>query len=181
MWKINTTLFKSPEKVTLVKMGLASKYLAGCCLTFQTFNKCFYIRQISFQKTGLGSVSGEMEGVGPVLTLKETIDTLGDSGRVISYLKVDIEGAELKAIQEWIDSGILNQVSQIGIELHTQPESMSKDELANLLKDLLDAMRKLHEMGFRLISLFNNECGGKSSDYEGRYLVYFEVVFYRIL
>ena len=35
-----------------------------------------------------------------------------DTGRNISYLKVDIEGAEIAAIPEWIQSGILDSVRQ---------------------------------------------------------------------
>jgi len=37
-----------------------------------------------------------------VATLKESIAKMKDSGKKISYLKVDIESSELDAIHEWI-------------------------------------------------------------------------------
>lgn len=52
--------------------------------------------QITFQKIGLGATTGFVEGLGPVMTLKDTVDYMGDSGKVISYLKVDIEGSGMK-------------------------------------------------------------------------------------
>jgi hypothetical protein len=47
------------------------------------------------------------------LTLRDAVKLMNDSGRTISYLKVDIEGFEIKAIPEWIGSGILDQVGQV--------------------------------------------------------------------
>ena len=32
---------------------------------------------------------------------------------------MDVEGAEIRAIPEWIESGVLDSVDQIGIEMHT--------------------------------------------------------------
>ena len=32
---------------------------------------------------------------------------------------MDVEGAEIAAIPEWIESGVLDSVDQIGIEMHT--------------------------------------------------------------
>ena len=54
-----------------------------------------------------------------VLTLKDAIAKMGDTGKDITQLKVDIEGSELEAIHEWIQSGVLEDVHQIGIEFHT--------------------------------------------------------------
>ena len=52
----------------------------------------------------------------------------GDAGKKISYLKVDVEGAEHKAISEWIRSGILDHVKQIGIEIHTGRDFLNHGE-----------------------------------------------------
>ena len=52
-----------------------------------------------------------------VLTLEDTINSFGDEGKTIHYLKVDVEGHELKAMHDWLDSGVLEVVQQIGLEL----------------------------------------------------------------
>ena len=102
---------------------------------------------------------------------------MGDSGKVISYLKVDIEGSEITAIPEWISSGVLDQVSQFGIELHTS-SALGADPLPNLI-ELLESIKKLHQIGFKLISNVNNDCIGKSEDSEKRYINLMEAVFYK--
>lgn len=72
------------------------------------------------------------------MTLRDIVARFGDGSKEITYLKVDIEGAELKALRQWIDSGngltfhfntkhskefteagVLANVRQIGMELHT--------------------------------------------------------------
>ena len=37
-----------------------------------------------------------------LLTLRDAIELMGDTGKKISYLKVDVEGAEIAAIRNWI-------------------------------------------------------------------------------
>jgi hypothetical protein len=90
---------------------------------------------------------------------------------------VDIEGAEIHAIPEWIRSGILEDVDQIGMEIHTV---FSQDIAAAQLSAILDAFRTLHVAGFRLISSTNNDCTGKSVDFERKYYNLAEIVFRRV-
>ena len=127
----------------------------------------------------MSSSSGNVAGLGPVLTLKDAVQSMGDSGKSISYLKVDIEGAEIKAIPEWISSGVLDQVNQFGIELHTGLSSLGSNDLIPKLSELLTTIRKLSNLGFQLISTTNNDCVGKSEDYKKQYLTLMEVVFYK--
>lgn len=101
---------------------------------------------------------------------------MGDSGRKISYLKVDIEGAELAAMKTWITSGILEYVSQIGIEIHSAHSLESGNAT---LFGLLETFRLFDKEGFKLISTTNNECVGKSSDLNQQYYVLFELVFFK--
>ncbi len=54
-----------------------------------------------------------------LIFFQDVIASNGDLGKRITYLKVDVEGSELKSISEWIASGILDDVRQIGIEIHT--------------------------------------------------------------
>jgi hypothetical protein len=70
------------------------------------------------------------------LFLQDAITANGDLGKRITYLKVDVEGSELKSISEWITSGILDDVRQIGIEIHTArdfvvQEQVEKNQLTN--------------------------------------------------
>ena len=43
----------------------------------------------------------------------------GDYGRRITYLKVDVEGAEIVCLKQWLKSGVFDFVDQLGIEMHT--------------------------------------------------------------
>ena len=95
------------------------------------------------------------------------------------FPQVDVERAELKAIPEWISSGILEQVSQMGIELHTGKWAIPENKIFSELSLLLAEMRKLHEIGFRLISTSNNECVAKTDDIQHIFNNYIEVVFYK--
>jgi uncharacterized Zn finger protein len=90
---------------------------------------------------------------------------------------VDVESAELKAMPEWIESGIIDQVSQIGIEIHT--DVFKTNNIVEELGNLVDLMRNLYKANFRLISTSNNECIAKEHDMEKRYFNLMEVVFYK--
>ena len=82
----------------------------------------------------------------------------------------------MKSIPEWISSGVLDQVDQIGMEIHTD---IKKEETVKQLSELLDSIRKLHNIGFRLISTSNNECMAKAHDFEQKFFNLMEVVFYK--
>ena len=50
----------------------------------------------------IDNMRGNKKVLVSVVTLQEAIKRAGDEGKKISYLKVDIEAAELDAIHEWI-------------------------------------------------------------------------------
>jgi hypothetical protein len=85
----------------------------------------------------------------------------------------------LKALPQWISSGILEHVDQFGLEIHTGLNSVAKENIVTELSTLLDVFRNLYKMGFKLISSTNNDCVGKSNDLNQRYLNLFEIVFYK--
>ena len=93
--------------------------------------------------------------------------------------KVDIEGSELNSISEWISSGILDRVSQIGMELHTGKSFIAEDQTVSQLSRLTDNLRELLSMGFMLISSTNNDCMAKMDDPEHRFHTYVEIVLYK--
>jgi hypothetical protein len=55
---------------------------------------------------------------------------------------VDIEGAEISALPEWISSGIIDDVDQIGLEIHTNfDQKQAAQKLASLLVHILAISR----------------------------------------
>ena len=76
---------------------------------------------------------------------------------------------------EWITSGIIGKIGQVGLEIHTNGIVNDFEEMSKLV----DLMRNLNGAGFRLISTSNNECVGKGADFENKYFSLLEVVFYK--
>ena len=50
-----------------------------------------------------------------MLTLKDAIREMGDEGKKISYLKVDVEGSEILAIRNWIIDGLPKITDQVSL------------------------------------------------------------------
>ena len=113
-----------------------------------------------------------------VLTLEDTIRSFGDEGKTIHYLKVDVEGHELKAIHNWLDSGILEVVQQIGLELHTGYDYIEKNQTAEVLYQILKTLKEIEDKyRFKLIDYKSNGCVGKDGDVIGQlYHTFFDIV-----
>ena len=73
--------------------------------------------RITFTKVGLANSSRE-EGGWRVDSLANLLASHGHAGRRVHYLKVDVEGAEVECLQDWLESRVLEQIDQMGIELH---------------------------------------------------------------
>ena len=54
-----------------------------------------------------------------MLTLKDAIREMGDEGKKISYLKVDVEGSEILAIRNWIIDGLPKITDQVRLLFDT--------------------------------------------------------------
>ena len=144
--------------------------------------------RVSFKSIGLGHYTGHMNltadvkkdrGSMPVTTLKDAIANNGDLGKEITYVKVDVEGSEIEAIPEWIQSGIINDVRQIGIELHTGKLFFDKVGQVNAAKSLLKSVSQLYDLGFRLISYDPNKCIGKEEDPRKQYYTFLDIVLFK--
>ena len=48
-----------------------------------------------------------------MVTLRDAIHQIGDVGRKISYLKVDVEGAEISSISNWIIDKLPQKIDQV--------------------------------------------------------------------
>jgi hypothetical protein len=103
-----------------------------------------------------------------------------DAGKKISYLKVDVEGAELPAIRNWIVEGLPKTIDQMMIEFHTGKLHVKKWDVVSTLADLIDDLQDLFRIGFKSIFYEPNLCMGKDHDYK-KYLYYnyFDVLFYK--
>ena len=83
-----------------------------------------------FSRLGVGA-RASTDPAWPLDTLQGILATNGHSQHNISYLKVtpalsscppvlqvDIEGEELASLPQWLDTGVLDRVHQLGMELH---------------------------------------------------------------
>ena len=116
----------------------------------------------SFEKIGVLGTPGEDE---TYQTLDEIFENNGHTNSIISYLKLDIEGAELSGLPIWLKSGALKNVQQIAIEIHL----LSPEEETTL--DFLKTFIDLNLIGnFRIINWEANNCWknlNKKKDYFG--------------
>ena len=115
-----------------------------------------------------------------VKTLHDALEENGDLDKEITYLKVDVESSELSAIPEWLKTGVLKNVRQLGIELHTGKVHLTREKRPDVLKQLLKSFLEMYKLGFRLISYAPNLIVGKSQDpVDRRYYTFADVVFYK--
>ena len=121
-------------------------------------------QNIYFSRLGVAEIA--MEGYN---TLAEILAKNSHQEEPIMYLKVDIEGEELFSLPEWISSGALDHVLQLGLELHLPSIHVEKR-----FKWLLDLLNQLYHLNYRLISHEINMTVGKPAS-EG-YYSYMEVV-----
>jgi len=116
-----------------------------------------------------------------VTTLAKAMESNGHTNTSISYLKVDVESSEINSIPEWLQTGALNNVQQIGIEMHTGKVHLTSEERPNVFRQLLKSFQELYKIGFRLVSYAPNLCvGNTSQDQDSKnYYTYADIVFIR--
>jgi hypothetical protein len=54
-----------------------------------------------------------------VLTLRDALELMGDEGKRISFVKLDVEGYEISMLRSWILDGLMDSIDQMQIEFHT--------------------------------------------------------------
>merc|ERR1711983_248784 len=145
------------------------------------------IKNLHFEKLGLSNTVGFLKNGAPdgttrkmpVLTLKEAMKNFNDLDKEITYLKMDVEGAEFYALPEIVNSGVFKQVRQIGIEMHTGSRNLPKKNMVKKhLNSSLNVFKTLQETyGFRLIAFNANGCMGKKYCMTRTYHNYHDLVF----
>jgi hypothetical protein len=101
---------------------------------------------IWFYKVGLGGSNRQQKNGWTIMTLKSIIDHNNDSGKIIDYMKIDIEGHEWDSLNAMLTDGILKNVKQLAVEFHTFHKTF-KDSSALYYR--LNILRQLEEIGFR--------------------------------
>ena len=115
------------------------------------------------------------------MALLDAIKMMGDDGKKISILKVDVEGMEIPLIRNWINDGLTSSIDQIMIEIHSGKGVIKKSEVVDTLTELMEDLRELYQLGFRSISYEANLFVGKDHDYDkNTYYNMFDIVLYKI-
>jgi hypothetical protein len=98
---------------------------------------------------------------------------------------VDVEGAELAVLPEWLDSGALARVEQLAMEFHlvrihrkVSPRWQEEPSLQARFVWLLSLLQRLFQLGFRVISHEVNMAMAKKVRESG-YTPYLETVLMR--
>ena len=132
---------------------------------------------LNFYSMGLGPRDDPKNAGMPILTLETLLKQNGDWQKPITYLKLDIEQAEIEVMAQIIEqTNILELVTQIGIEVHTG-ELYGEPAIARGLSSLLKTFYYLHStLGFRLVYYYPNGCMHKSYDIEGTYYSFFDLL-----
>ena len=116
-----------------------------------------------------------------VLTLEDAIKYFNDEGKTIHYLKVDVEGHELKSIPKWIESGVLGNIQQINLELHTGKLHIKEHQISSMLTSIMTAMDNMNKKyGFKLIDYKPNGCVGKWQDPGKQYYTFFDITMMKV-
>ena len=72
-----------------------------------------------------------------------------------------MEGSELEVIPDWVSSGALANVDQIGMELHIlKLGNYAKKTPKEIAVNFLRLVKSLYQIGFRLIAWYPNPFGG---------------------
>jgi len=147
------------------------------------------IKNLHFQKIGLSNKVGKLKNGAPdgsirnmpVVNLKAAMEIFGDQDKEITYLKLDVEGAEFFALPEMVKSGVFKQIRQMGIEMHTGSRNLHNPKVIQKhLNSSLMAFKELQETyGFRLIAYNANGCMGKKYCLTRSYHNYHDLVFYK--
>merc|ERR1712110_417540 len=105
---------------------------------------------------------------------------MGDSGKNINILKLDVEGEEFYSIPQMLHSKILSYVDQIHLEVHMDEVFSEWTDDRDLHKsrflDTIQLLSNCKEYGFRLIYYGPNLSLERRASKYNRYYSYFDIV-----
>lgn len=115
----------------------------------------------------------------PYYSLDRLIKDNGDEGKKITYLKLDIEHQERPVLTDWLESDVLDNIEQIGVEMHTghiDIDQWSWTKLNDMFSSGLNILTGLFGTGFRLVGHNPNGCMNVKYSHQQRYYSYFDVL-----
>ena len=110
-------------------------------------------------------------------SLSSLMAKYGHTQTKISYLKIDIEGNELKSLPFWLKEGSLHNVQQVGLEFHL-------DKIVATTLKFIETLKELYfEGNYRLISYEVNGCAKNLEPAKGkdRYFYLAEIVLKKVV
>lgn len=105
--------------------------------------------QFKFHKVGLAD-STKVDGAYSYMTLSDIFRINNHTSRKISVLKIDIEGWEMAALPQALETGALDDVHQLALEYHVDEKNQES------FMTLIQGMNR--KLGFRQISFEANVC-----------------------
>ena len=128
-------------------------------------------KHITFERLGVSAKAD----IGQKLdTLSSILKKYNHQNSIISYLKMDIEQAELEGLPVWLASGALKNVQQIALEIHLT-------ENVNVSVKFFETLKKLYfEGSFRLISYEPNGCFKNIDKSQDKFYRLFEIVLKKV-
>ena len=112
-----------------------------------------------------------------VKNLQEILEEFKDFEKSISYLKMDVEGEELYLLENWIETNVLNNVQQFGIEFHLSP-LVVKNQVNHWFGKMIRFIQTLsNNYDLQLVDSEPNKCVGKKEDGLRVYYAFNDVLF----
>ena len=112
-----------------------------------------------------------------VQTLQEILEEFKHFEKPITYLKMDVEGEELHLLEHWIETGVLNNVQQFGVEFHLS-HLVVKNQVNHWFGKMIRYIQKLSKnYGLQLVESEPNRCVGKKEDGHRIYYAFNDALF----
>ena len=103
----------------------------------------------------------------------QLIFRIGDTGKKISILKLDVEGHEFKILPQIYESNMLGFVDQIIVELHFSDYYLNHN--AEDMMGMLNSIKTLYSKGYKIISYDPNFTLGRMYSISKKYYTYFDI------
>ncbi|XP_042884542.1 methyltransferase-like protein 24 [Penaeus japonicus] len=139
---------------------------AGCELHLYdpTTNATGFIEsedKINFHKIGLSDsdkiiMANDTRKSFQLLPFDKVLSQNGHLGRTIHYLKIDIESSEWEALPYMLEKGLLDNVLQLSMELHSNFLIYPSEKWMEVLQRQHDILLSIEAIGFRKISYREN-------------------------
>ena len=156
-------------------------FMANLGCTVQAYDPSTYwtrpensynVPNLHYHQIGIGLYNGDLplktqtgeEKLLPVKSLKSLLKENDDWGKPISYLKMDVEGNEIWCLNQWLKSGVMQNVQQFGIEMHNVV--IEKHNMKKTFKNMVNFIATIKEKyGLSLVATNPNLCHGKEFSY----------------